>query len=51
MCHYFKTNRWPSSKKGFFAWFDRSFDKVTTKYELILVKVIKHSIPMMVILW
>lgn len=35
-------------KKGFFAWFDRSFDKVTTKYEMILVKVIKHSIPMMI---
>jgi len=36
-------------KKGFFAWFDRSFDKVTKKYELILLKVIKHSIPMMVV--
>ncbi|WP_336943966.1 multidrug efflux RND transporter permease subunit AdeB [Acinetobacter modestus] len=36
-------------KKGFFAWFDRSFDKVTKKYELILLKVIKHSIPMMAI--
>ena len=35
-------------KKGFFAWFDRTFDKVTTKYEMILVKVIKHSIPMMI---
>jgi len=36
-------------KKGFFAWFDRSFDKVTKKYELILLKVVKHSIPMMAI--
>lgn len=36
-------------KKGFFAWFDRSFDKVTKKYELLLLKVIKHTIPMMVI--
>ncbi|WP_098729663.1 multidrug efflux RND transporter permease subunit AdeB [Acinetobacter baumannii] len=36
-------------KKGFFAWFDRSFDKVTKKYELMLLKIIKHTVPMMVI--
>ncbi|OTG88279.1 multidrug efflux RND transporter permease subunit [Acinetobacter sp. ANC 4558] len=36
-------------KKGFFAWFDRSFDRVTKKYEVILLKIVKHSLPMMVI--
>ncbi|MGM7313011.1 efflux RND transporter permease subunit, partial [Acinetobacter baumannii] len=36
-------------KKGFFAWFDRTFDKLTKKYEVILFKVIKHTIPMMVL--
>ncbi|MFX8677049.1 efflux RND transporter permease subunit, partial [Acinetobacter baumannii] len=32
-------------KKGFYAWFDRSFDKVTKKYEAILLKIVKHTIP------
>ncbi|WP_212511383.1 efflux RND transporter permease subunit [Acinetobacter seifertii] len=36
-------------KKGFYAWFDRSFDKVTKKYEVILLKVVKHTIPTFII--
>lgn len=36
-------------KKGFYAWFDRSFDKVTKKYEAILLKVVKHTIPTLII--
>ncbi len=49
LCNLAKTNRCPSSKKGFFAWFDRSFDKVTKKYEVILLKVVKHTIPTLII--
>jgi multidrug efflux pump len=36
-------------KKGFYAWFDRSFDKVTKKYEVLLLKVVKHTIPTLII--
>lgn len=36
-------------KKGFFAWFDRIFDKTTQRYERILLKVIRHSVPTMLI--
>ncbi len=35
-------------KKGFFAWFDRMFERVTQKYEVILLKITKHTIPMMI---
>lgn len=35
-------------KKGFFAWFDRSFEKVTKKYESVLLTITKHTIPMMI---
>ena len=46
---YIHTQEEHHQKKGFFAWFDRSFDKVTKKYELMLLKIIKHTVPMMVI--
>ncbi|BFM34241.1 MULTISPECIES: efflux RND transporter permease subunit [Acinetobacter] len=36
-------------KKGFFAWFDRFFDRVNKKYETILVKLLKHVFTVMIV--
>ncbi|WP_419820557.1 multidrug efflux RND transporter permease subunit [Acinetobacter sp.] len=36
-------------KKGFFAWFDRFFDRVNKKYEAILVKLLKHIFTVMIV--
>lgn len=34
-------------KKGFFAWFDRRFDQLNRRYERILLKCVRHILPMM----
>mgnify|MGYP002749372967 FL=1 len=36
-------------KKGFFGWFNRTFSKGTHKYESIVAKVLKHTVPMLVV--
>lgn len=35
-------------KKGFFAWFDKKFDRITQSYEKILLRVLKYSGVMMI---
>lgn len=36
-------------KKGFFAWFDQRFDQLNRQYERILIKCVRHILPMMVL--
>ena len=36
-------------KKGFFGWFNRTFSKGTHKYESVVAKVLKHTVPMLVV--
>lgn len=36
-------------KKGFFAWFDRFFDRLTKGYERVLLKFLKYTIPSMLV--
>ncbi|OEY94033.1 multidrug efflux RND transporter permease subunit [Acinetobacter qingfengensis] len=36
-------------KRGFFAWFDRFFDGLNRKYESVLYKVVKHTLPAMAV--
>lgn len=36
-------------KRGFFAWFDRSFDQLNRKYESLLYKIVKHTVPVMLV--
>lgn len=36
-------------KKGFFAWFDRTFDKLNKGYESLLLKILKHSLAAMLV--
>lgn len=36
-------------KKGFFAWFDRSFERFNRKYEVLLLKLLRYILPMMAV--
>ncbi|TCM67039.1 multidrug efflux pump [Acinetobacter calcoaceticus] len=36
-------------KKGFFAWFDRSFDKLNRGYEVILFKLLRYMVPVLAV--
>ncbi len=36
-------------KKGFFAWFDRRFDQLNRQYERVLLKCVRHILPMMAV--